>query len=335
MSKKNLPLFRPILKKAFFISWKYKFLWFFGFFAMFLAQENIFDSLIINFKIFREKEFSFKAISLFFEGFLFQIHQNLSLKGEFLPVLKFTLFLILFLVSLFVVFALVWLSISSQIGIIRSTYLEEKGKKISFRDTFSYGVKLFWRILAINLFVLVLYYVIFALLALPILYLSFLEKKLIFNLILGLIFFLLFIPLTIIIYFIGRYASILAITKNYNFLQSLSLGWEIFAKNWIVSIEMALFLFLISFLGGIIYLITLFLLSIPFFLLFLIMFFINSPLGGAIVIISGLALAFLVLVAFGIFLTIFQHSSWTLFLLKITEKKGISKVVRLLKPYFS
>ena len=67
-----------------------------------------------------------------------------------------------------------------------------------------------------------------------------------YSIVLFVVSFIIFIPLAVMVSFITRYASCYVVLKNYRFRDSFKLGITLFTKNWLISLEMALALILVS-----------------------------------------------------------------------------------------
>ena len=112
---------------------------------------------------------------------------------------------------------------------------------------------------------------------------------------------------------------------------ALKSGWELFTKNWLISIEMAFVVLLINFVLGLGLVILLGIVSIPFVLLGAIFYLIGTSLGiyllGVVATIVLIAAAFIV----GAFIAAFQFVAWTLLYKRLLGNKDTSKIIRLFK----
>jgi len=326
----NHPFYRQILKKAWQIAWENKILWFFGFFAIALLGNNRAYNLIFNnLDIITRKDlttyFTFRLYKKIFTS-PHQIINFFNNLGNFIveKPLSFFLFALIILVIIALVLFLIWLMITSQISLIRNIDRINKNKKIGFKESFK-ASKHFWSVLGLNFIVQIIIYFLFILFIYPtVAYTSFFSRT---TTIFFLLFFLIFVPLSIIIAFLTIYTSSYIILKNQKVFEAINSAWHLFIRNWLPSLEMGLILFLID-LGvtlGLIILIILF--SIPFILLSIIFYFLASKFG--LILISILIIIFLVaLIIFSTaLLSTFQYSAWTLLFLNLTEKNVPSKIV--------
>jgi len=321
--------YRLILKQALQITLKYKYLWLFGLFAALTAAggsweynllsqgfgKNLIDSSYLQLeKILAALE----LIVNFGNGLIVLI------KSDFWNILN-ALTLIL-LTGLFL-FCFIWLSISSQGALINALKKILKGKQksqlISYRENLTVGHKNFWPVLMMNILIKFLIIFSFFIVSIPLLLLSLKDFS-------GLIFiyiilFVLFVPLATGFSLMMKYAISYQIFEGYGFFKSIEKAYNLFKKNWLVSLEMAVILFLISFAAALIFALALSILLLP-------------------ILITGLAINVLWLtwlttylgialtIFFGAVLSTFQISAWTGLFFNLEEKGGaLAKLERLFK----
>jgi len=99
---------------------------------------------------------------------------------------------------------------------------------------------------------------------------------------------------------------------------------RLFRDNWLVSVEMAVIIFLIDFLASGVVLVILSLFFLPLLLLGLIL-----QLNWLIILI--MLLAIVVIVVFGSALATFQTASWTVLFLRLKERGVLAKLERLFR----
>ncbi|OGL64979.1 hypothetical protein A3B21_03900 [Candidatus Uhrbacteria bacterium RIFCSPLOWO2_01_FULL_47_24] len=135
--------------------------------------------------------------------------------------------------------------------------------------------------------------------------------------------------ISIILGLLGIYASALVVLEGVPFLSALSQSIRLFARNWLVSLELALILYVINLLVGIAILAGLFAAGIPFVLLGLIFTSLKVPGGLMTVIIPAAILGILLLIVAGAIFVTFQYAAWVLLYLRIRETRAVAKIVRL------
>jgi hypothetical protein len=319
-------IYRSILKKAFQISWRNPWLWFFGVFAALLGGGGEFNLLINNLNSVQNQGAYFTDLaSLFSQGAvgawvqtIFQVFDNLNLVSV----------VILLLVLILALFIL-WLGITSQGALIAGVARRYLNIATSFKESWSTGLARFWPVLGLNISGKVVIYILLIILGLPFFWLYVLTDSLVWQWLLLIISFIIFIPLAIIISFLIKYAVIYVVTDNKNFKQSILAAWHLFRKNWIVSVEMAIILFIVNILAGLAIIMALLLLAIP----FVLVGFVFQQLGATsllyLMIIVGLIILLLALFIFGGFLQGFQFGAWIILFTRLTEGVVIPKILRL------
>ena len=325
--------YRQILKKAWEITWENKTLWFFGFFALALLGNNRAYNFVLNnldlisrqdltafytFRLYERALTSFDGIINFFNSL-----GNLIINKP----LSFFLSTLIFLAVTALALALVWLMINSQICLISGIGRAKENKKIGFKDSFLLARKYFWPILELNIIVQIIIYLLFIIFIYPaIAYSSFFSAI---TSILFIFFFLIFIPLSIILAFLTIYASSFVILRNQGLLKSIGSAWHLFYKNWIPSLEMGLILFLIDIAAALGLIILIILLGIPFILLSVIFYFLASQAGLIFVAILMVICLIALIIIFTAILSTFQYSAWTLLFFNLTEKKFAGRIVEI------
>jgi hypothetical protein len=156
----------------------------------------------------------------------------------------------------------------------------------------------------------------------------------------GLLSFIIFVPLAIIISFATKYGIAYTVLEQQPLGHALVNGWKLFWKNWLVSLEIALILFAI----GLAVSIGLVIVSM---VVLIIIVSVNTVLGTVgIPVLMGstgfVLLRFLssiialpLVLIIGAMLAVFQTSAWTLVFRHVTTRGLIPKLVRLLRPVYA
>ncbi|MFA6255404.1 MAG: hypothetical protein WC675_05255 [Patescibacteria group bacterium] len=294
--------YRQIFKQAFKVAWQTPSIWFFGFFAVFLGGDIIFSSY--NFGV---DQILFAFLDGLQAGGLFSL-SGLSgaLKVFFAHPLFLFLIILIFLVLLGFVVVTVWLALVSQSALISQVVSVTKSKRLSWRAGFNFGLIKFWPVLGLNVFLRIITWsltgIIFLLSAI----------KFPGYLLLFIILFDIILVIELVVSFIGRYAICGVVLRDWSLKESIPLALEIFKKNWLLSLEIAIILFLISFLvNGLLFII------LPFILL--------TFLGVYAGFTFGLILLFLALLVIFLFVEIilvtFRWGSWVLVFELIAGRK--------------
>jgi hypothetical protein len=248
-----------------------------------------------------------------------------------------TIIFLFVLIALAVFLFLLWLAVVSQVGLINNSakiiLSDGKKEKTTIKEGFEMGVKKFWQVLGFNLIGASLTCFFAVLVGLPLVFLTVESGISVF--LLYMLLFVIFIPLALIVSFLIKYAICFSVIKKHKFVDSFVSAWRVFAKNWLVSLEMALILFMIDFLVVVVLGLILLILAIPFIfaarILSLIVFmaigvgnfFQWAIMGGVIV-----SLIFVVLA--GAAVTCFKTVAWTDIFVHLVDKKGgLAKLERM------
>ncbi|MBU1036498.1 hypothetical protein KKF32_00500 [Patescibacteria group bacterium] len=314
-------LYRQILKKAWYITKKYFYLWPLGFFVSFLGNSGEYQILTNQIKKIQNQPETVSNLKAALSSSM--LNFDISLGEGFL-------FGLLIVVILAVLALLVWLIISSVGGLIQGSANASQEKRDNFSTLLSVGSKKFGPILGLYIIAKVIIYGVLALILTPLILVTFVKGNYVLNVLIVILTFLIFIPLTIIISFVTRYASAYVILRGQKMWQSFKNGWRLFTANWLVSLEMALILLIINSLIALVILIIAFLLFSPFFFIGIISAFQNPNSFWSIITIP-LFISVIITIIAGSGLATFQFSSWTLLFLRLSDgKKSYSKLVRLI-----
>jgi hypothetical protein len=318
-----MTFYRHIIKKAWEITWKFRFLWFFGLFTALLGNGGEYEIIV---KTFGDEESAglFPGLRTLADTGIFTMDgmRNVARTAATDPI-NFSIIIIVLLLTLAVGVFLIWLVIISQAALVNSSAKIIQNKKTAFRETLQSGISNFWPVFILNLFNRLIFSGIFVLLLIPIAVSLSLAAPL------YVILFIILIPVSIFISFIIKYSIGYVVIKGQPLSAALKNGWKLFKENWLVSVEMALLLALINFALGLLAIFIVLVLSVPF--LFLAAIFINfgSVAGFWLVALLGFAGFMILLFLAGAILATFQVSAWTGLFLELINKGGTSKIVRL------
>lgn len=329
-----MSLYRNIFKKAFELSWKNKYLWFFGVFAALLGNNGGSEIILrsssgdtgSNFVdwFYKYKEtgvFSWHTVVNFF---------NL-LKTDFSATISFV-FLSLFTLVLIGFF--IWLAIVSQSAIVdgAATYFSKNKNKKNIKDGIEIGNKKFWPVLTLNIIAKVTTLLVLVIVSqLLILSVVFTSSKL--AILISIALFVFFFLFSIFFGLVMKYAIAFVVIKNKKVIESIQEGWHLFVNNWLVSIEMAISLFFITLFAGILIILAISILAIPFVFLAIIFLQLFSFFGLWLIIILGFFTFLFFIIFSGAFLTVFVTSSWTGLFMELINNKGVSKIMRLAEKF--
>lgn len=325
-------LYRDILKRSALITWRNKYLWFFGLFASLLVSTGRFNMSFSQASDDWSKNI-FSSLAIFFnEGVLNgNFFRGLGLFYKQDPIAA-SIFTVFFMVVVVLSLFLLWLAVVSQGGLTADSAkiikANGKGPHPTIASGLEIGAKRFWPVLGFNLIAIVMVYLFSAIAGLPLVFMP--PRPDIDTMLLYVLLFILMIPLALIVSFLGKFAVCFSVIKGKKFIDSIEEAIKLFAKNWLISIEMALILFFVDFIAIFLIGLILLILAIPYLFAAMAMATVFSAGIFWLSIVLGLALAIIIIVMAGSILTTFHMVAWTDIFIDLTEKKGgLAKIVRL------
>lgn len=317
-----MTLYRDIIKRSLQITWRYKFLWIFGFFTT-VAGTSSDIGLIVN---------SINDLSSQ-SDYSGNIQLILTIKMWVMALLNifnvpFTAAL-LFLGFLLALIAVAWLIFTSMAGIVGAAAVIEQGKRQTFEGVWKIGAANFLPVFGVNIaskiIILVLLF-----LSIPLLQSGVIAADTSNTALFVFYFTLIFLPLTFVISVITKYAMTYIVIKKKPFPEAILSAVKLFRANWLMSIEMAFVIFAVHLIFALGYVISSKVIT-------LILQFISeigyaiSPSSlwhGGITALALLIFALIILVIESM-LAVFEYVAWTKLFLKIEEGKVSSKIMRL------
>ncbi len=325
-----MTLYRDILKNAWSITWRNKFLWFFGVFASLLSGTGGLQILTKDPSPSVSENF-LPGMGQFSSFFQVQTLKNFGTLFRDDPVFVSVSLLFLLVIFALLIF-LVWLSVVSQAALVNDSAelanSKKKNEKLGIHKGVATGVKHFWSVLGMNILTKVIIGLAFVLVGIPVAYMAYKSNFVTLNLIF-VILFIVFIPLAIAASFVLKYAICYIVVKKETFGEAMKKGYLLFKDNWLVSMEMAFILVFISFFGFLFFMVTLSVTSLPLIFLALVFYQMLSYLGFWFILSIILLAMFVLIVIGGAILTVFQISSWTLLFLELDKKNTTSKILRI------
>ena len=320
-----MPFYRNILKQAWELTWRHKYLWVFGIFAALLGNGGEFEILFNNKAGANPGQSLFPAWQRIVSTRLFS-DQTLANIGNLFrhDTLNITLVLVAGLIVLAIGLFLVWLVIVSQAALVNNSAAIIKQKKHTLRDGLDSGILNFLPVLVLNIIIKVAIYVLLVAISLPaIFFQGNFNANLFYILALVII-----VPAAIILSFIMKYAVAYAVISQSKVIPAIKQSYRLFKENWLISFEMALMLFFINLLVGLAIALVILVLAVPFLFLGLIFYYAFSLAGSWLIAILALASFLFIVVAVGAALAVFQIAAWTGLFLELNKKNGVSKLAR-------
>jgi hypothetical protein len=319
-----MPFYRNILKQAWQLTWRHKYLWWFGIFAALLGNGGELEIIFNNSGDPSQSIFPawqsiistgiFSRQTLFNIGNLFQ-HDALNL----------IFVLVVGLIILAILLLLVWLVMVSQAAIVNNSAAIVKQQKPSLKDGWNSGLLNFWPVLILNVIVKAAVYILLIVISLPLFFfpLSFGANLFYVSAL------MVVMLLAVILSFIIKYAIAYVVINKFRIGRALEQSWQLFKENWLVSFEMAILLFFINFVVGLAMILAILTLAVPFLFLGIIFYYALSVVGAWFIAFLAFACFLFLIVVCGAALAVFQISSWTSLFLELYKNGGKSKLVRM------
>lgn len=317
--------YRYLLKQAWNTTWKHKYLWFFGLFASLAAAGGSIEYQILA------QNINQNVVDGSY-GYL----NNILAMGELIKnfvlglvgLFQYDFWVILNALTLIIIAALlivvfVWLSISSQAALVNNIKKIINSKKkenvLNIRAGLTIGHQNFWPVLGLNILIRLLISLAFFVISLPLLLMTISNASVL--VIIYTILFVIFVPVAVSLSLIMKYAIAYSVLEKKGFVNAIQAAWKLFNKNWLISLEMAIILFIVNFLAGLAILIIISILFFP-------LFFLGAVYQIYWLTVLMIFLSLLLIVFIGSALTTFQISTWTGLFLRLKEKGGLAKLER-------
>jgi hypothetical protein len=319
------PLYRIIIKKAWWQIKTHKWLWLFGLFAALLGNGGEVDVLFQSNKLTNAPIFLNNLKEKFAALDLNSLKDGIYTALSTAPLIS----MLSVAITLIFILLLVWLVTVSQGALIESANKLEENKKINFKDALNKGVEKFWSILGLNIATRFILYFTLIILSIPFAILYMFNSSASAITFITILAFVLLVPIAIILSFILKYALAFVVIKSQPAVSAFILSWRLFAANWLISVEMAILLFLINLAVGLLLVIAIVVLALPFLGLVILMILVQNESGLNVALGLGLLITLFLLLFTGAGLAAFQYSAWTLLFQKLLAGKKYPKLIRL------
>lgn len=324
------PLYRPILRAALALTACHKTLWFLGFMAAFLGLGGEYEFIFNQYNNVSSGQWNGLDSFLQFAGASSQ-DVMAALAAAARDLSAGTIFaLIIFLGFLFV---LGWMVVVSQGALVAGIAQASSAGRVKLLAAFYAGYKSFWSLLAIIISTRLLALFALSVVGLPLISLLFLLDESFVSPGAALIFFVLGLPLFILFSLVAKFGMAYRVIAGERWRGALVKALALFAGHWLVTVELALVIFVINILTALAFILAALLLSVPFILLGLVAADLSYVFALKSLITIALVLFLLILLVLGSALSCFQNSVWTLLFLKIKDKPHAPKLLRLIHDW--
>ncbi|MBI4133116.1 hypothetical protein HY478_00730 [Candidatus Uhrbacteria bacterium] len=320
------PLYRVILKRAWHLTWSHRELWIFGFFATFLQTAGVVEIMIKAWSRVSLEGWNAAALlqssypgAAFVSGLAAGATEGVRIDPS-------ALVPIVIVLAIFV--ALFWFVSASEGALVWAAGGGKK-KLPAIEDSFAHGRSQGWRIALAHVFSKLLLAALFIVTSLPLILVA--TEGTYRNLALYFISFLIFFPLALIVSFMTIYAVCAMVISKQHFFHAVHTAWHLFRTHWLISIETALILFVVSLAGGLAVAILALLLAVPVSLLIVAAFIVGSTTAFGVVATVGVLIVIIFALLVGAIVTTYQLITWTLLYERLARRGGVSKFVRILR----
>lgn len=300
-----------ILKNAYQITLRNKFLWLFGFLLGIVGATGNFSGNGLGYTFDKDdiSEVEMNRISD-------------SIKEFFVNYWIWILVGLCFLLLLIFIFSV--LAIISQGALIGCVDKIESGAKIGLKEGFKLGWKSFWRILGLKIITSLFILLTLTILGIPVI-LLFINKMFVRGILLLLLAFVIFIPLVIVASFMNIYGFRYVVINKQKVLSAIKQGLELFKANLADSIVMALLLWVVNLASGLALFFIILILAVPLVLIGFMSYFIGGVVGIGISVGLGVLLLFVLLAFFTAVLNVFKETVWTLTFRELIHKTEVNR----------
>lgn len=308
-------LYRHILRDSWKLAWRNPKLWVLGGLSVFwgsIGAYSSLDTLVARLQ---------PALPAKLAGGALPAWQDFT-SGGMMALVIFALVVL----ALAVVFAV--LITSARGGLIFALARRGEGKSVLLSEAFKKGAQAFWPVLGIGLLSrldLAIAYLLLNPLAQA-------ESSL-GTLILYIVAFVVTTVMSLVFSLLAMYAIAYVMLEGMSFGQAVQKALTLFARHWLVSLELALLLYGLNLLAGLAALAAILALGIPFVLLGILLAFLQAPGGLMLALIPLMAVYVIFLILAGSIFVTFQYSAWTLLYLRACEGQAVPKLMRVTARY--
>ena len=317
------PFYRRIISDAWKIAWSHKHLWVFGFFATLIGFGGVTEVFFNAYD--RTGDVLPLAAA---RGSLASLVPGLTtikavISYSSYPALSLLIF---FIVGTLLSAVFAWMTLVSVGALISAARKIVKGGEPMFGDSIKAGSERFWRLLGVNLLSKAV--IVLALVMTGANLFILMKDR---TLLSGLFYvgsFIIFTGISFIASLGAVFGSIGVMAKDETLESSVNNALKLIAEHWLVSLEMAVLLFVVSLATGVAVALAALVFSVPI-IFFLVVASVFKAQAAAWTLMTISALMLLVMVvSLGSFLTTLQTTAWKLLWSELAERKPTSKLLR-------
>lgn len=323
-------LYRPTLRKAWQIAWRFKALWVLGFFATLLSSGGEYEIIT---RFFYDRGSSggfFSGIAGAFSSGIASglqgggsLWQNMTAALTSTPAATIAGVLVLALIAVVAIF-FIWLGVTSQIALIRNVSVINQNKKTTINEGFDYGVKNFWPVFWSNVLLKLVILVVFGIFG----WIATLLTSGLWQTAAYILIFVAFVIVTLLASALPKLQMLYIIIDKQRFWQALGSSWELFKRNWLILIELAAILLVVYIIGMFVTAFaSMVLTAVPLFVIPL-YFPAIAPIAAYIILIACMVLMVAIIVLVAAIVTTYQWTAWTVLFNRIDNNEERSGITR-------
>ena len=234
--------------------------------------------------------------------------------------------LVIFLALLFILAAMV---IIAQGALISGAASAARDGRVRILDALRVGYKSFWSLLAIIISTRLLAFFVLVVVGVPIVSILLALDESLVSSGASIILFVLGLPLFVLFSLVAKFAVTYRVVEGERWRSALAKSFALFAGHWLVTIELALIVFIVNILTAVFFIFVALVLAIPFILLGIIIADLAYVFVLKALVTTSLVLFLLILLVLGSALSTFQNTVWTVLFLKIKDAPRMSKLLRM------
>lgn len=317
-------IYRPILRDAFFSTWKNKYLWFIAIIAGILLTGSVSDIFWKNLNALSAQNSILTLLYPFWSQAIIT-WSGVSLSSIIIGSLSVLLNTVFFLVIAFAIFG--------ASAICQGTLIHSIGSdhKPSFKASLAVGAHALWPILVLN--ILTIAFLVGCRSFIAIALATLITEATTGSYLIYLLSFIVFCIISAGASVIQIFAMNAMILQGATLIQGLERGWKLLLRHWVTAIETIAILFLISFGAYVLIIAVGMLLVVPFAVLLLTSAYIDSSVLFLLVTIVFILLFLIFLLgAFG-FIVLMHYTTWTQLYKKMGEGGVLPKIHRIVREF--
>lgn len=295
-----------IIKSAWQITWKNRFLWWFGLLIALSSGPGV----NYGFNSGKKSDFDDASIQKFAE--FISMHWQWIITG------------IIFLAV--VVIVLIILGIIARAGLIKSIHYICKNNPGGFKSGMIEGKKYFWRLFFLGIIILVLIFASIFVLAIPVIFLV-ASKAYASGIFLGFLAFLIFIPVMILVSFLKIFGHFYIVLGDLSMWNALEKAYELFQNNLLASIIMGLLFIPLGIFLMLVILAIIISLAVVFIAIGFMLYAIFGNIGAMISVAIGIICFLAIFVVMRSAYETFAQAAWYLFFSEIAKPKTEARIL--------